>query len=81
MTLRASWPARAALFREPPAVWVVEGRTLVSAVPAPALSARPIAAELLELVDIIIDAGADPVVEHGVLTGEVAGLEVLARDR
>ncbi len=68
---------RAGLFREPPTVWMVEGRTLVPAVPAPALSATPIAAELLELVDLIIDSGADPVVEHGVLTGEVAGLEVL----
>ena len=68
---------RAALFRDPPPVWVAVGRTLVPAVAAPALVPTPFPDELLELVDLIIDSGADPVVEHGVLTGEVAGLEVL----
>ena len=44
---------------------------------ASAVGADPQA--VADLVDLIVAAGADPVVEHGVLTGEVAGLEVLAR--
>ena len=68
---------RAALFREPPlgvgrrgSRARARGRVVP---PAP----QPIAPEIADLIDLILDAGADPVVEHGVLTGEVAGLEVL----
>ncbi|HMK11699.1 MAG TPA: hypothetical protein VK461_08970 [Acidimicrobiales bacterium] len=68
---------RAALFRDPPPVWVAEGRSLVAAVPAPPVAPISLPPELGELIDLIVAAGADPVVEHGVLTGEVAGLEVL----
>ncbi|HMK11177.1 MAG TPA: hypothetical protein VK461_06330 [Acidimicrobiales bacterium] len=68
---------RAALFRDPPSVFVAEGRELVAAVPAPPSSSLPIPDVVADLVQLIVDAGADPVVEHGVLTGEVAGLEVL----
>ncbi len=68
---------RAALFRDPPSVWVVDGRDLVAAVPTPISAPSPLAQGVEDLVDLILDAGADPVVEHGVLTGEVAGLEVL----
>ena len=68
---------RAGLFRDAPEVWVAEGRELVRAVASEPVAAAPIAPELAELIDLIVDAGADPVVEHGVLTGEVAGLEVL----
>ena len=68
---------RAALFRDPPSVWIADGRDLVAAVPAPPSMPSPIPEAVADLVDLILDAGADPVVEHGVLTGEVAGLEVL----
>ena len=68
---------RAALFREPPLVWVAEGRELVPAVASLPPVPQPIAPEIADLIDLILDAGADPVVEHGVLTGEVGGLEVL----
>ena len=68
---------RAGLFRDPPAVWVAEGRALVPASPEPSVAAVPIAPELADLIDLIVQAGAEPVVEHGVLTGEVGGLEVL----
>ncbi|HTN81945.1 MAG TPA: hypothetical protein VMK16_19910 [Acidimicrobiales bacterium] len=68
---------RAALFRDPPSVFITEGRELVAAVPAPPSPSMPIPEAVADLVHLIVDAGADPVVEHGVLTGEVAGLEVL----
>ncbi len=69
---------RAALFREPPQVWVAEGRELVPAVADGADRARRRSRPSSPIsIDLILDAGADPVVEHGVLTGEVAGLEVL----
>ena len=68
---------RAALFRDAPSVWVAEGRDLVAAVPAPLPLPTPIPEGVADLVDLIVEAGAEPIVEHGVLTGEVAGLEVL----
>jgi hypothetical protein len=68
---------RVSLFKDPPLVWVVEGRELVPAIASVPVSTAPIPPQLADLIDLIIDAGADPVVEHGVLTGEVAGLEVL----
>jgi len=62
--------------RFPIEVWQVEDRLQTPAV-AEALPAdirpRP---EHLELADLIAGAGADVVVEHGVVAGEVAGLEV-----
>lgn len=67
---------RAAEFTLPVEVWHVEGRTLLPAVaerlPAPA---EP-DAEHLALAALIADGGADPIVEHGVVAGEVHGLEV-----
>jgi hypothetical protein len=68
---------RATFFRDPPSVWVADGRELVAAVPTPPVPPSPIPNAVADLVDLILEAGADPVVEHGVLTGEVAGLEVL----
>ncbi len=69
---------RATLFREPPHVWVAEGRALVPAVRVGASGDRSRSHPSSPmLIDLILDAGADPVVEHGVLAGEVAGLEVL----
>jgi hypothetical protein len=68
---------RAASFINPPDVWIVEGRLLLPAVAAPIDRGAALPAGLEELTELIRAAGADPVVEHGVLTGEVAGLEVL----
>lgn len=67
---------RAGGFAAPIEVWHVEGRTLLPAVAEP-LAAEPDADPAhLALVELIAAGGADPVVEHGVVSGEVAGLEV-----
>jgi hypothetical protein len=68
---------RAALFVDPPLVWVADGRALVPATPIALETATALPAEFDALVELIREAGADPVFEHGVLAGEVAGLEVL----
>ncbi len=67
---------RAAEFALPITVWVAEGRTLRPASPDPISPADPAPARHEEFRPLIIEGGADPVVEHGVLTGEVRGLEV-----
>ena len=67
---------RAALFAHPPEVWHVEGRTLLAALAEPYPPAVEVPAVMQELRQLIIDGGADPVEEHGVLVGEVYGLEV-----
>ena len=66
---------QAALFSGAPTVWAIEGTTLEPAAPAP-VPPRPEAAMPTELVDLLIDAGVEVVVEDGVLRGEVNGLEV-----
>ncbi|MBK9179290.1 MAG: hypothetical protein IPM45_06875 [Acidimicrobiales bacterium] len=67
---------RAALFRVPPRVWAIEGTGLVAAVPAPLDPPARLDPRAAALAEVIAGAGADPVVERGVLVGEVAGLEV-----
>ena len=67
---------RAAGLRFPVTVWHVEGRDLLPAVAEPLLPPPPATDEHLAFTDVIRDAGAVPVVEHGVVTGEVRGLEV-----
>ena len=67
---------RAALFRPAPHVWLVNGRSLSDAAPAPPDPEPPAPAVEPALVEGIRAAGADVVVEHGVLLGEVLGLEV-----
>jgi hypothetical protein len=57
-------------------VWQVDGRSLTTAAPAAYTTSLPVPAELKALRELIIEGGATPVVEHGVLMGEVAGLEV-----
>lgn len=67
---------RATRFRFPVRVWFAEGRVLLPAVAEP-LAVPPTALpEHLELVATIEAAGATPSVEHGVVVGEVRGLEV-----
>lgn len=67
---------QAPCFRSPPTVWVVQGKeiTTVAAV-APPLP-RPLSEAAGLFAEVIWRAGAEPVVEGGVLTGEVLGLEV-----
>ena len=57
-------------------VWEIDGRNVVPAAPAP-LSPEPMAVDdHLAFTPVIEEAGADVVVEHGVVGGEVRGLEV-----
>ncbi|HRB03091.1 MAG TPA: hypothetical protein PLP26_06975 [Ilumatobacteraceae bacterium] len=67
---------RAQGFNYPINVWHVEGRTLLPAVAEPLPVAPAVPGEHQVLSDVIADGGALPVVEHGVLAGEVNGLEV-----
>ena len=68
---------RAAAFARPPAVWRIDGSTLTPAQPEPLAPEPPLDARVAPLADVIRSAGADPVVEHGVLRGEILGLEVV----
>jgi len=67
---------RAAEFLTPIDVWHADERTLWPAVPEPFVSEPSVPPEHLRLRELIEAGGADPVAEHGVLTGEVRGLEV-----
>ncbi len=66
---------RAALFSNPPAVWMIEGATLVRAEPSPpSVAATP--APAATLGELLVDADVEVVVEEGIVRGEVLGLEV-----
>jgi hypothetical protein len=67
---------RAAAFVDPPTVWQIDGTSLTPADPEPLPAEPPLDPRVAPLADLIIAAGAEPVVEHGVLRGEVLGLEV-----
>ena len=68
---------RAAGLRFPIDVWHVDDRTLLPAVRRAARSRRPHRRRpTSRWLDTIVAGGAVPVVEHGVVTGEVRGLEV-----
>src|SRR4051812_39920342 len=67
---------RASAFAKPPAVWRIEGTSLTEVEPDPVSEERPVDPRAAPLADLIRVAGAQPVVEHGVLRGEVLGLEV-----
>ncbi len=66
---------RAAEFAPAPAVWRVDGRSLIEAVPEPVPLADP-PPDAPELAAVLVDAGLEVVVEDGALIGEVNGLEV-----
>lgn len=72
----ATLARRAAGFGFPISVWHAEGRTLLPAMAEPLPVALPVPEHHLEFEAVIIEAGAEPRVEFGVLAGEVAGLEV-----
>jgi hypothetical protein len=57
-------------------VWQVAGRDLQPATPEPLPTATALPIEHAALESLIVDGGAEPIVEHGVLRGEVDGLEV-----
>ncbi|MBV9951173.1 MAG: hypothetical protein JO291_04440 [Acidimicrobiia bacterium] len=67
---------RAGRFARPPQVWVVDGRSVQPAEPAPVpvASVPPPSAELFR--PVLADAGLEVVVEQGTLLAEVNGLEV-----
>ncbi len=78
---------RAAAMANPPRIWDVRGRDLVAASPAEAVpgavvsptSASGDEASIRQVhtyPDLLRAHGAEPVLEHGVLRGEVLGLEV-----
>lgn len=66
---------QAQLFALSPSVWAVDGTSLVAAAPAP-VPAPAEAPAPPELVDLLIDAGLEIVVEGGMVRGEINGLEV-----
>jgi len=67
---------RAAAFSPAPDVWQVDGRALLPADPEPRPTPPELPAAAAALRPVIVVAGAEPVEEHGVLSGEVLGLEV-----
>jgi hypothetical protein len=72
---------RATQFASTPQVLRIDGSALVPATPDPAPVDPPIDPRVAAFVDEIAAGGADPVVEHGRLIGEVAGLEVCRVER
>lgn len=67
---------RATAFTVPISVWFAEERTLLPVVPEPLAPPPTVPASHAELTPMIEAAGAVPNAEHGVLVGEVRGLEV-----
>jgi hypothetical protein len=67
---------RAGAFAMPIRVWAIDGRRLVAVDGAPPPAPSVADPRHLALVEDIEAAGATVVVEHGVVTGEVRGLEV-----
>lgn len=67
---------RAACFSTPIDVFAVDGRSLVPARPEPAGPERQPSPAELEAAWDLVALGADVVVEHGVVTAEVRGLEM-----
>lgn len=67
---------RAEQFAFPTTIWYAQERTLLPAVPEPLPAPPEPSADHLALVEVIEAAGARPNVEHGVVFGEVFGLEV-----
>ena len=67
---------RAAEFELPITVWTVAGRSMHRAAPGELPNPMAASEQHEAYRPLIVEGGADPVVEHGVLTGEVRGLEV-----
>lgn len=67
---------RARLFTTPVTVWHVDDRSLLPAVAEPYPDRSTVDSRHESFTDLIRDAGAEPLVEHGVVIGEVRGLEM-----
>lgn len=67
---------RAALLTIDITIWHVDDRQLLPAFAEPHLESAPARDEHLAFTGLISSAGADVVVEHGVVVGEVRGLEM-----
>lgn len=67
---------RAAEFELPIGVWDVAGRSITVASPATLVPSAPAPEHHEAFRALIVEGGADPVVEHGVLVGEIRGLEI-----
>ena len=67
---------RAAAFAVPVRVWSASGRDLDEVAPAPPPPVVAASSEALDVAWALVEAGAEVVVEHGAVRGEVNGLEV-----
>jgi hypothetical protein len=67
---------RAALFASPPKVWLIQGREVAPAHPAAVELPAPAPPDAAAFAAVLRDHGIEPVLEHGVLLGEILGLEV-----
>lgn len=67
---------RAAEFAPVPRIWSIDGRVLTEAVPADFGSPVVPAPDAHRAADLLQAPGVDVVIEHGVIMGEVEGLEV-----
>jgi hypothetical protein len=67
---------RADAFARDITVWHVDDRALIPAVAEQLDPPAPASPDHLAHTDLIAEGGAEPVVEHGVVAGEVRGLEV-----
>jgi hypothetical protein len=67
---------RASEFSEPPVVWWLNGRERHGVDPEPLPPVATPDPEALALAPLLEAAGADVVVEHGVVAGEILGLEI-----
>jgi hypothetical protein len=66
---------QAALFTPAPSVWAIDATTLVAAAAAPVPTSADAPAPS-QLVDLLVDAGLEIVVEGAMVRGEINGLEV-----
>lgn len=67
---------RASQFATPISVWHADERNLWPAVAEPVVTPEPAPEHHRRFVEVMAAAGVEPVEEHGVLAGEVLGLEV-----
>ncbi len=67
---------RAALFAVAPSVWRVEGTDVHAVVPTPARAPAAPPDDVVAAAAALHRAGLDVVIDHGVVSGEVLGLEV-----
>jgi hypothetical protein len=67
---------RAGEFARPPSVWWVQGRDLYPVAPEPPPPSPEPDPRAVALAPRLVAAGVDVTVEHGVVSGEVLGLEI-----